>query len=169
MLEDYLAGLELGYFEVGEAFAGLTNENIWKRPAPELLSVGELAGHLANWEAVRMAYDGEAEGARPDLAKCKVKSLLVDPQFAYYPSTLAVTPTDKHRTLTAPQVHREFLRVHEESMSCLKALAPDLNTRAPWWHSDYAEYLRYAAFHVAYHTGQMYSVRHLLGDPAPDN
>jgi hypothetical protein len=33
----------------------------------------------------------------------------------------------------------------------------------------YGSYLEYAVFHTAYHVGQMYSVRHLLGEQTPDN
>ena len=58
MMEAYLKVLELGYFEVKEAFEGLADENVWKRPAEGLLSVGELAGHIAYWEAVRLAGEG---------------------------------------------------------------------------------------------------------------
>ena len=53
--EKYLEVLELGYFEVQFAFEGLADENVWKRPAAGLISVGELAGHIAYWEAVRLA------------------------------------------------------------------------------------------------------------------
>ncbi len=55
MLDAYLEFLELAYFEVKFAFEGLANENVWKRPAAGLLPVGELAGHIAYWEAVRLA------------------------------------------------------------------------------------------------------------------
>jgi hypothetical protein len=169
MLEDYLAALDLGYFEVGEAFGGLADEHVWKRPAPGLLSVGELAGHIAYWAAGRLALEGTEAGSRPDLSKVKVKSPLVDERFAYYPGTLAAAPSSEHLAMTAEQVHQELLRVHRESVACLRALSPDLSSPAPGWHSDYADYLRYAAFHVAYHTGQMYSARHLLGESTPDN
>ncbi len=169
MLEDNLAVLELGYFEVGEAFKGLADENVWKRPAPGLLSVGELAGHIAYWEAVRFAYEGESGETRPDLAKCTVKSLLVDDRFRYYPSTLDTAPSSEQLALTAEQVSQELNRVHQESVAHLRKLNPDLATKAPWWHSNYIEYLKYASFHVAYHTGQMYTVRHLLGEKTPDN
>ncbi|MEO7717047.1 MAG: hypothetical protein ABIY70_12660 [Capsulimonas sp.] len=47
MTEAYLEVLDLGYFEAPFAFEGLADENVWKRPAPGLLSVGELAGHIA--------------------------------------------------------------------------------------------------------------------------
>jgi len=55
MLEAYLEVLEEGYYEVKVAFEGLADENLWKRPAVGLLSVGELAGHIAYWEAVKLA------------------------------------------------------------------------------------------------------------------
>ncbi len=168
-IDDYLAPLDLGYFEVGEAFKGLADENVWRRPPGGLLSVGELAGHIAYWEAVRFA--GESGGEQPDLTKCKVKSLLIDARFAYYPKTQAAAPSAEHFAMSAELVGSELMRVHQESVAYFKSLAPDMNSRAPWWspNSNYGEYLKYAAFHVAYHTGQMYSVRHLLGESPPDN
>src|SRR5437867_450947 len=72
MVEACLKLLEQGYYEVKIAFEGLADENVWKRPAPGLLSVGELAGHLAFWDAVRLAGDG------PDPAQCRVSSPLID-------------------------------------------------------------------------------------------
>ena len=169
MVEAYLTALELGYYEVTFAFEGLADENVWKRPAPGLLSVGELAGHIAYWEAVKLA--GEGGEPEPDLAKCKVSSPLIDHQFGYYPTTIATAPSAQQRAMTAEQVCRELLRVHEEAVAHFKALDPDLERAAPGWppHYTYGEFLRYAAFHVAYHTGQMYSVRHLLGEGTPDN
>src|SRR5947209_5232436 len=86
MLEVYLEGLEEGYYEVKFAFEGLADENVWKRPAAGLLSVGELAGHIAYWEAVRLAGEGE------DLEKCRVSSPLIDNRFGYYPTTIATPP-----------------------------------------------------------------------------
>ena len=51
MVEACLKLLDLGYYELKIAFEGLADENVWKRPTPGLLSVGELAGHIAFWEA----------------------------------------------------------------------------------------------------------------------
>src|SRR5438034_11196433 len=98
MIEAYLSCLELGYFEIGEAFKGLADENVWKRPAEGLLSVGELAGHIAYWEAIRLAGEGE------DLTKCKVTSPLIDPRFRYYPVTVVTPPSEQHLAMTAEQV-----------------------------------------------------------------
>jgi len=169
MLDTYLKVLDLCYFEVTEAFKGLADEHVWKRPDGGLLSVGELAGHVAYWQAVRMAGAPKDGTEAPDLSKCKVVSPLIDERFRYYSKTIATQPSDEHLALTAEQVCGELIRVHKESVAYLRALNPDLQSPVPWWHSNYDEYLQYAAFHVAYHTGQMYSVRHLLGEETPDN
>jgi uncharacterized damage-inducible protein DinB len=169
MVEAYLGCLDLAYFEVTEAFKGLRDENVWKRPAAGLLSVGELAGHIAHWEAVRLA--GEGGQPWPDLAKCRVSSPLIDPRFRYYPLTLANPPSEQQLAMTAEQVCRELLRVHEEAVAHFRALNPDLESTPPGWRPPwtYGESLKYMVFHISYHTGQIYSVRHLLGEEPPDN
>lgn len=169
MLEAYLKVLEEGYYEVKFAFEGMADGNVWKRPAEGLLSVGELGGHISYWEAVKLT--GEGAESLPDLEKCRVKSPLIDPRFAYYPMTIATPPSEEHRAMTAEQVCSELVRVHEESVAYFKALNPNLESVAPGYPPNYTygAFLQYASFHVAYHTGQMYSVRHLLGENPPDN
>src|ERR1043165_3119035 len=120
MLETYLKLSEQGYYEVKFAFEGLADEHVWKRPAEGLLSVGELAGHIAYWEAIRLAGEGE------DLTKCKVSSPLIDRRFRYYPDSLATSPSDQHLAMTADQVCSELLRVHEEAVAHFRALNPDM-------------------------------------------
>jgi hypothetical protein len=170
MLESYLKALELGYFEVQFAFEGLPDEKVWTRPADGLLSIGELAGHVAYWEAVRFAGEaGEVTEHGP--MKTHIQSPLVDDRFAYYPTTIAHPPSSEHRAMGTAEVYRELVRVHEESIAYFHALNPDLESAAPGYpaHYTYGEFLKYAAFHIAYHTGQMYSARYLLGDAPPDN
>jgi hypothetical protein len=169
MVEAYLELLELAFYEVTFAFDGLADEKVWKRPAAGLLSVGELAGHIAYWEALRLS--GERVGTEPDPVKIRVSSPLIDPRFKYYPVTKANPPSEEQLGMTADQVCRELVRVHEESIAHFKALNPDPESLAPGLpaHFTYREYLKYLVFHVSYHTGQMYSVRHLLGDEPPDN
>ena len=169
MLDHHLKSLDLCYFEVTEAFNGLQDDNVWKRPAPGLLSIGELAGHIAYWEAVRFAGDSEDGGATRDLANCKIKSPLLDPQFGYFTETIQTVPTESHQALTAQQVEAELHQIHSEAIGCLKDRNPDLQSKPPYWQSTLDDFLRYMTFHVAYHTGQMYSARHLLGEIPPDN
>ena len=169
MVDAYLELLELAYFEIKIAFEGLADENVWKRPAEGLLSVGELAGHLAYWEAIRLA--GESEGPDADQVKCPVSSPLIDPRFSYYPKTKTNPPSEQHLAMTADQVCRELVRVHEEAIAHFKARSPDLESKAAGIPANYTyrEFLKYAVFHVSYHAGQVYSVRHLLGDATPHN
>jgi len=169
MLDTHLKALDLCYFEVTEAFKDLADENVWKRPDHRLLSVGELAGHIAYWEAIRFASESEGGDAPRDLSTCKIESVLLDQRFGYYTMTVETAPSEQHLAMTAEQVCKELLRIHEEAMASLKALNPDMESSAPHWHSTYDDLLRYVAFHIAYHTGQMYSVRHLLGETTPDN
>ncbi len=177
-VEVLLKVLDQGYYEVKEAFDGLADENVWKRPANGLLSVGELAGHVAYWEAVRLSGEGgepetDANGISllPDLAKCRVSSVLIDPRFGYYTTTIATSPSDEHLAMTAQQVCTELLWVHQESVAHFKARNPDLESPVPGWPPNwtYGAFLEYLMFHIGYHTGQMYSVRHLLGEETPDN
>ena len=164
MLETFLKLFDVDFFELGEAFKGLKDENVWKRPAPGLLSVGEIAGHISYWFALRLAGDAK------DPDSCKVTSPLIDRRFRYYPATLNELPSEQHLAMTAEQVHNELTRVHKESVAHFKALNPDLSTAPPalpdW---SYGSQLEYLVFHIAYHTGQIYSARHLLGEETVDN
>ena len=159
MVDVMLDALEMGYFEVTEAFRGLRDENVWKRPAPGLLSIGETAGHVAYWEALRMAGEGT------------LQSPLLDERFRYHPATLAAPPSEQHRAMTAEKVCAELVRVHQESVAHLRASNPDPDSAVPNDPSGFTfrEYLKYAVFHIGYHTGQIYSARHLLGEETPDN
>jgi uncharacterized damage-inducible protein DinB len=159
MLETYLSQLELAYFELGEAFRELADENVWKRPADGILSVGELAGHIAYGEVKHLAGEGQ------------VSSLLIDPRFRYYPTTVATPPSEEHLAMMAEQVGAELARVHREAVVHLKARNLDLASAPPDPSpgNTYGEVLQYMVFHVGYHIGQMYTVRHLLGEVTPDN
>jgi hypothetical protein len=169
MLDIYLEVLDEGYFEVKEAFKGMADAHAWKRPAETLLSAGEIAGHVAYWQAVKFA--GGIAVPDPDLSKCPIKSLLIDPRFRYYTTTLDTSPSPEQLAMTASEVCAELVRVHTESVAHLRALNPDLDSRPPGCppHYTYRWFLKYAIFHVAYHTGQIYSARHLLGEQPPDN
>lgn len=173
MLETYLDLLEMDYFEIGEAFKGLADENVWKRPADGLLSVGEIAGHICYWEASRLAGDGGNldEHSATDTGACRVSSPLIDSRFAYYPKNLVTSPSEEHLAMSANDVFRELMRVHTESVAAYRESSPDLAGGAPDWSEGmtHKDILKYLVFHVAYHAGQIYSVRHLLGEETVDN
>lgn len=141
-------------WEMGEAFKGLADEDVWRRADPRLLSIGELAAHVVYWQGQTFLGD---EFESP---------LAVEPA-RYYSVTLE-EPVEQR--MGAEAVYNEVKRIHEASKQAFYAESPDLESNNP--HREewtWGSVLRYQIFHVAYHTGQMYSVRHLMGHETEDN
>jgi uncharacterized damage-inducible protein DinB len=70
--------------------------------------------------------------------------------------------------LGTEQVIKEVARVHAETKAALAEI--DKDAPYPGWPSaTWEAIIQYQIFHVAYHTGQVYSVRHLLGHETEDN
>lgn len=153
-IEIHLASLDAAIWELSEAFSGLPDADVWKRPDPRLLSVGELASHIAYWEAKSFLTEG-------------FDSPLVVEAARYYSSNV----TEAFQlALGAQEVFNEVKRIHESSKAAILASGITPNDPSPnreGWTWGYT--LAYQAFHVAYHTGQIYSVRHLLGHETVDN
>lgn len=144
---------DTGHWELGEAFKGLDDASAWVRAHPNLLSIGEIAAHIAYWEAVKFVGKN-------------VDSPLVNEAARYYTSNLQ---TPMVLDLGADAIYREVQRVHalarEKVLACEDVATPHpYHAEATW-----ANMLQYAIFHVAYHCGQIYSVRHLLGHQTEDN
>jgi len=153
-VELLMKALDEAHWELGEGFQGLPDEDVWRRPAPSLLSVGELASHIAFWEAQSFLGEG-------------FESPLTTKAAHYY-----TTSIDRPLVLnlTAVEVLEEVKRVHEACKAALSSVPHSMEDPSPHregWTIGYT--LRYQAFHVAYHAGQIYSVRHLLGHQTTDN
>lgn len=151
-IEALLQAWDEGAWEFTLVFEGLSDEDLWKRAHPSLLSVGELAGHVA-YGAAQMIESG-------------FDSPLVDKAFDYYPRQVA---SPVKREMTVESVLAELKRVH---VACKAQIArvKDFDEKVPWrddW--TWGGCLRYHVFHVAYHCGQAYSVRHLMGHETTDN
>lgn len=141
------------HWEFTLAFEGLSDDDLWKRPHPRLLSIGELAGHVAYHEA------SMAEGGT-------VQSPLVDKAFNYYTDHV---DQPVHFRLKVSEVLAEVKKVHEAAKAGL-ARVKNIDETVPW-RPDWTWYqcLKYRVFHLAYHCGQAYSVRHLMGHSTTDN
>ena len=92
-------------------------------------------------------------------------------------STARPNPTNSSKNepmqskLGTKEVLAEVKRIHEHWKAAVAQLNPDgddpvAGFPAPW---TWGAILQYAAFHVAYHTGQAYSVRHIFGHQTEDN
>ncbi len=146
--------LDEAQWELSEALKDLPDADTWRRPDPRLLSVGELAAHVGYWEA--MSFVGEG-----------FESPLVTAAASYYASSVGA-PFEM--SITGHAIGDEVKRIHEAMKAAFLAEGNELDGMNPYregWTWGYT--LRYQAFHVAYHAGQIYSVRHLLGHETADN
>lgn len=141
------------HWEFTLVFEGLSDADLWKRPHPNLLSIGELAGHIAYNESYF------AEGGMVD-------SPLADKRFSYY---LNQVGSPIKLDLSVGDVLEEIKKVHEAAKAGI-AKVENFDAIVPW-RDDLSWYysLEYSVFHVAYHCGQAYSVRHLMGHDTTDN
>lgn len=133
-------------------FEGLNDDDVWRRPNSNLLSIGELTGHVAYWMS-RLAPGNTFD------------SPLVDSRFSYYDRNDAPIQLE----LGSEQVLNELKKIHEASKQGV-AEVKDFDATVPWrddmkWYDT----LEYQVFHLAYHCGQAYSVRHLMGHETTDN
>ncbi|HVT11645.1 MAG TPA: DinB family protein [Fimbriimonadaceae bacterium] len=147
--------------EFAIALEGLSDEDLWKRPHPRLLSVGELAGHVAYWQGVWVTGGGNDH---PDLDRLPIKSLLLNDGFRYYTSQVGHPFSVE---LGTAEILAEVMRVHEAAKAVVAGFAKEDPYPGQW--GTWGNLVQYQAFHVAYHTGQAYSVRHLLGHETEDN
>lgn len=150
-----------GHREFAIALEGLADEDLWKRPHTRLLSIGELAGHVAYWQGVWTMGGGND---RPDLDLLPVKSPLLNHAFRYY------TTNVDHAfevSMGVAQVLAEVSRIHVAGKAAVAENCQDDSKAGQW--GTWMNLIQYQVFHVAYHTGQAYSVRHLLGHTPEDN
>ncbi|MBL8069403.1 MAG: DUF664 domain-containing protein [Armatimonadetes bacterium] len=148
-----LKAWDAAHWELGEAFKGLQDSDVWRRVDPRLLSIGELTAHMAYGEATNFGIP--------------VESPLIDRQNRYYPVAV-VEPFSCD--FGAEALYNEFERIHQEVKAGFLGKVGDLgdqNPSRPDW--TWGATLEYMVFHVAYHTGQIYSVRHLMGHETEDN
>ena len=153
-------------WELTLVFEELPDEDLWRRPHPKLLSVGELAGHVAYGSAVQTS-EPPIDREKDFHSQILIKSPLVDPAFQYY---LTEVDNPVILDLSTEQVLGELKRVHEASRAQVtkgdRNVDDKIAGRDDWTWGYLVEYM---GFHVAYHAGQAYSVRHLLGHTTTDN
>lgn len=150
-----------GHREFDIALGGMPDDELWERAHPRLLSVGELAAHIAYWQAVWVLGGGND---RPDLDQLPVKSPLVDHAFRYYTSTVDHAAS---LPMGTAEVLEEVRRVHEAAKAAV--VGKDIEDAYPGMWQTLGNLIKYQVFHIGYHTGQAYSVRHLLGHETEDN
>lgn len=144
-------------WEYSLVFEDLNDEDLWNRAHPRLLSVGELTAHVV------YAMVSRAKAVNPD---AQIESPLADKAAYYYLMNVEqpfVLP------LTVAQVAAELDRVGREVRDVW--LAVDKGREEPSGSNlgNLGQMADYMVFHVSYHAGQAFSVRHLMGHKTNDN
>jgi hypothetical protein len=164
-IEAVIKSWDLALWEYTLVFEGLSDDDLWKRPAPGLLSIGELTVHVGFSEAVSVR--GAAPASDEEYSTYPYKSLFMHAAARYYPVNL---PEPITLPYSVAELEAELKRVHEDAVVYVSSLDIDLTKTMPGRNDwDWFEQLRYRSFHLAYHAGQAYSVRHLLGHETTDN
>lgn len=155
------------YFEADFLFDGLSESNLHRRPGQNLLSVSEHVAHLVRSEAsiVERYLWGRPEEEWAD-------SLMRRAKFGW-PPTLLEQPVDSELAqLSIAVVYEELMSQHARCYQSALALelSADFEFGDDWDRCrTVRDRLRIAAYHVAYHAGQIYSARHMLGEETPEN
>ncbi|MCW5937518.1 MAG: DinB family protein [Fimbriimonadaceae bacterium] len=158
-LESQSQAWDKAHWEFSLVFEGLQDEDLWRRPDPKLLSVGEIACHLV------YALAKFANGLDPAAG---IESPLAREEAGYYLSTV-----DQPLALgmTVSEVEAELDRVQKAAKAAFLGLDAERGDPLPIegpgeTFGDFADYM---VFHAAYHTGQAFSARHLMGHRTNDN
>lgn len=147
------------HWEFSLVFEDLDDNDLWRRADPRLLSVGELVCHLV------YALTTYANKVDPT---CGLASPLARNEARYYLHSVDdpfLVDMSVHETAV------ELDRVQKET----KAVFAGSNAQRDEVLSfegpgrTYGEFVDYLVFHAAYHTGQAFSVRHLMGHKTNDN
>jgi hypothetical protein len=145
------------HWEFSLVFEDFADEDLWRRADPQLLSVGELVAHVVYSQ---ITYANQLGG--------QISSPLSNKNARYYLTTVD-NPVES--TLGVEEVVQELDRVQkavkEIFMSVDKGRDDALPFRGPG--RTFGEFADDMLFHVAYHTGQAFSVRHLMGHKTNDN
>ena len=160
-LPTLLEAWDEAYRELEIAINGTPVDDLWARPHPKLLSVGELVGHIAYGHAAWVLCAGTS---KPLPEHFPFESPLFGPQFRYY---LYTVEEPVRLSLTVGELWAEILKIRSASQGVLAELEYDSPYPGQW--GKWGNLIQYMVFHVAYHTGQIYSVRHLLGHETEDN
>jgi len=156
------------HWEYSLSLENLADENVWKRPDPRLLSIGELTGHVCYANAIRFLSRSEYA----NLAELPVVSSLIDRRFRYY---LNQVEEPVVLDMGAEELASEFTRIYKACKSTMMEFNPEYDDFLPGRTAEMEGFtrwgmtLQYMLFHIAYHAGQAYSVRYLLGDTPEDN
>ena len=157
-LESQSQAWDSAHWEFTLVFEDLADEDLWQRAHPSLLSVGELTAHVCYGLIIH------CQNNHPNF---RLESPLITPEVRYYLHNIdqpVVLP------MTVAEIEAEFNRIQKTVKAAY--LEMDVPRETPMTDGPgptLGHLADYMLFHVAYHTGQAFSVRHLMGHKTNDN
>ena len=155
------------YFETDLVLGGIHPEHLHRRPAANLISISEHLAHVARSEAsIIFRY---LLGKDPEHWP---ESRLFHERYGWPPTMLESAVNPELAAFSLEDLVTEYARCHDLCYQAAKLLetAADHGFNDAWDRVvTVRDRLRIAAYHVAYHHGQIYSVRHMLGEETLDN
>lgn len=153
------------YRDLEDALSGVSFENLHKRLGANTISISEQVAHIASTEAQIVLQYIAGRDMNESNSPIVHEDLVYPPNFSGDPirSNLIVMNLD--------DLSSELTRVHERCYEAIRdlELPADYVFDDDWSDTPLRERLQYAAYHVAYHTGQIFLTRHILGEETPDN
>ena len=158
-LETQSQAWDTAFWEFSLVFENLKDDDMWQRADAQLLSVGEIVCHMVYALCEYSQKIEPSSGVESPLARYEAR---------YYLHTLADQVV---LGMSVAEVAAELDRV-QKAVKAIFMRSPatretPLEFEGPG--RTYGEFADYMVFHVAYHTGQAFSVRHLMGHETNDN
>lgn len=155
---------EMAMWQFMLVFKGLRDEDLWVRPHPDLLSIGEIVCHVGLDEIQSMQEP--ALRHESDYATWPIQSPFLNRALYYYDKNLAEPVV---LALSVEEVKAELQRVHDEAKKVVLRKPRDLSDIIEGSDGTWGGQLNYRIFHLAYHAGQAYSLRHMMGHDTANN
>jgi uncharacterized damage-inducible protein DinB len=147
------------FWEFSLAFENLNDTDLWVRPHENLLSIGEITCHVV------YCLTMYANKFAPD-------PFLVSPlaikQASYYLHNVG-SPIQLEMSVSAVLLEVERVQVATKAIFLASTATRDEPLAFDGPGETFGAFADYMIFHVAYHTGQAFSVRHLMGHETNDN
>ena len=159
-IEPILQVWDTGLFELKIALEGTPREDLWRRPHTNLLSIGEIAGHIAYGLVSHVFCQSNAVQA----SDLPVQSVLLDEQIRYFTVNIK---KEFVADLNVESIIDDLENIFSACRDVAASHAMEDSVESHW--ETWGALANYQAFHIAYHTGQIYSVRHMFGHETEDN
>jgi len=152
---------------MADALDGISPEHLHQRPAPGLISISEQIAHLMRSES---SIIGRYIFNEPKTVWAA--DFMTQFPYGWPPDTLLkpVDPRLEALSIADLRLHLDANHIRLLNRARTLELPPDHHFQDDWSGPapTLEVRLRFAAYHVAYHVGQIYQTRHLLGEITPD-